>query len=134
MIELKELLKGKDFNSLPAEHQANLMTLLEKISRVRIAYGKPMTVTSGYRSMQEHLDIYKRKGITDKNRIPMKSKHLVGAAVDISDPKRELQVWCKNNVKLLEEIGLWMEDFAYTSNWVHFQVIPPKSGNRFFIP
>ena len=134
MIELKELLKGKDFASLPKDHQGNLMILLEKVNKVRIAYGKPMTVTSGYRSMQEHLDIYRRKGITDQNRIPMKSKHLYGQAVDISDPKKELQTWCKNNVKLLEEIGLWMEDFAYTSNWVHFQFVPPKSGNRFFIP
>jgi uncharacterized protein YcbK (DUF882 family) len=134
MIALKELLKGKDFSSLPQEHQSNLMLLLEKVNKVRIAYGRPMTVTSGYRSMQEHLDIYKRKGITDQNRIPMKSKHLYGQAVDISDPKKELQTWCKNNVKLLEEIGLWMEDFAYTSNWLHFQIVQPKSGNRFFIP
>lgn len=134
MITLKELLKGKDFNSLPKEHQDNLMTLMERLSRVRVSWGKPMIVTSGYRSLDEHLAIYNRKGITDQKRIPMKSRHLIGAAVDISDPKRELQVWCQNNVSLLEEIGLWMEDFRYTSNWVHFQIVPPASGKRFFIP
>lgn len=134
MIELRELIKGKEFLSLPKEHRDNLMIILERICRVRIAYGKAMIVTSGYRSMEEHLAIYNRKGITDQNRIPMKSKHLYGQAVDISDPKKELQVWCQNNVKLLEEIGLWMEDFRYTPNWVHFQCVPPKSGNRFFIP
>lgn len=134
MITLKELLKSKNFNSLPKEHQDNLMTLIERLSRVRVSWGKAMLVTSGYRSMEEHLAIYNRKGITDPNRIPMKSRHLIGAAVDISDPKRELQVWCQNNVSLLEEVGLWMEDFRYTPNWVHFQIIPPASGKRFFIP
>lgn len=127
MLSLKELLRGKDFNSLPVEHQANMMILLERINKVRIAYGKPMIPTSCYRSMQEHLDIYKRKGITDPNRIPMKSKHLYGQAVDISDPKQELQVWCRNNESKLKEIGLWLEDFAYTINWAHFQFIQYKS-------
>lgn len=134
MISLKELLKGKDFNSLPQEHQANMMELLLRINKVRTAYGKPMTVTSCYRSMQEHLDIYKRKGITDTNRIPMASKHLYGQAVDISDPKGELDTWCQNNVALLEQIGLWIEHSDYTIGWTHFQIIPPKSGNRFFKP
>mgnify|MGYP006277513675 FL=1 len=134
MITMKELLKGKDFNSLSKEHQDNLLIVLEKLNRVRIAFGKSMIVTSGYRSMQEHIAIYNRKGITDSNRIPMQSKHLYGQAVDISDPKRELQVWCQNNQPLLEEIGLWMEDFRFTSNWVHFQIVPPASGKRFFIP
>jgi hypothetical protein len=134
VIDLKELLGGKDFNSLPSDHQGNLMILLEKINKIRIAYGKPMIVTSGYRSLQEHLDIYKRKGITDQNRIPMQSKHLYGQAVDISDPKGELDTWCQNNVKLLEDIGLWLEHPDYTLGWTHFQIVPPKSGNRFFIP
>lgn len=134
MISLKELLKGKDFSSLPQEHQANMMELLLRINKVRTAYGKPMTVTSCYRSMQEHLAIYKRKGITDPKQIPMKSKHLYGQAVDISDPNKQLQVWCRNNVQILEQAGLWMEAFEYTPNWVHFQIVPPGSGNRFFRP
>jgi hypothetical protein len=64
----------------------------------------------------------------------MKSRHLFGKAVDISDPKRELQAWCRTNEKLLEEIGLWCEDFNATPTWVHFQVESPKSGKRFFMP
>jgi hypothetical protein len=134
MLSLQELLMGKSFSSIPTEHQGNMLELLLRINKIRAAYGKPMIVTSCYRSLQEHLDIYKRKGITDQSQIPMKSKHLYGQAVDISDPKRELQVWCSNNVPLLEEIGLWMEDFPYTSNWCHFQIIAPASGNRFFKP
>lgn len=138
MLSLQELLKGKDYNALPKEHQANLMTLLERINKVRTAYGKSMTVSSGYRSLQEHLDIYKRKGITDQSRIPMKSKHLFGQAVDISDPNKELQVWCQNNESLLRSIGLWMEDFGATPNWVHFQVVQygsyKEGGSLWFKP
>lgn len=134
MLSLKELLKGKNFSDLPTDHQANINILLKRINVIRAAYGRPMTVTSGYRSMQEHLDIYKRKGIVDPKQIPMKSRHLYGQAVDISDPKKELQVWCRNNVKLLEDNGLWMESFEATPNWCHFQIVPPASGNRFFKP
>jgi hypothetical protein len=134
MLSLQELLKGKDFNSIPKEHQGNMLELLLRINKIRAAYGKPMTVTSCYRSMQEHLDIYKRKGITDTNRIPMQSKHLYGQAVDISDPTGALDTWCQNNVVLLEQVGLWLEHPDYTKGWTHFQIVPPKSGNRFFKP
>lgn len=101
---------------------------------IRAAYGKPMSVTSGYRSMAEHLRIYKEKGITDKTKIPMKSRHLFGEACDISDPKGILQTWCKVNIKKLEEAKLWCEDFNSTPGWCHFQTVAPKSGKRFFIP
>lgn len=78
--------------------------------------------------------IYKNKGITDPKKIPMKSKHLYGQAVDISDPNQKIQAWCKSNEACLVSIGLWMEDFSVTTNWVHFQIVPPGSGKRWFMP
>lgn len=139
MITMSELLKGAKLEDQSPEIQANLKILLEKMNKVRAAYAKPMTPTSGLRTMADHLRIYediaKKKGEKfDKSKVPMKSTHLFGQAVDIFDPKRELQKWVKENIKLMEEIGLWFESFDYTSNWVHFQIIPPKSGNRFFVP
>lgn len=134
MISFNELIKGSVISDIPLDHQHNLEELLKRVNQVRTAYAKPMIVTSGYRSMQDHLRIYSQKGITDRSKIPMKSKHLYGQAVDISDPNKELQKWCLANVKLLEQIGLWMEDFSATSNWVHFQTLPPGSGRRFFLP
>lgn len=131
MITRQEILKG---NECPPELEANLLELLIRINKVRDAYGLPMTVTSGFRSMKDHLRIYKEKGITDPKKIPMKSKHLFCQSVDIYDPEKKLQKWIKENIKLIEEIGLWMEDFNDTPNWVHFQIIPPTSGNRFFKP
>jgi uncharacterized protein YcbK (DUF882 family) len=133
MISLKELLGKYEFVDLPKEHQDNILDLLYKINKIREAYGKPMIVTSGYRSMEDHERIYKAKGV-DSSKIPRKSKHLSGLAVDIADPKQELQKWCLMNVDKLESIGLWCEDFSATKNWVHLQIAPPGSGKRFFIP
>lgn len=134
MISLRELLKDYSFSSLPKEHQDNIMTLLERINRIRSSYGKAMTVTSGYRSQEDQIRIYKAKGITDLSKIPMGSQHLKGAAVDIYDPNKELQQWTLANTALLEQIGLWCEDFGATKNWVHYQSFPPRSGKRFFMP
>lgn len=131
MISYKELLSGHILNDVPLEHQHNLEELLSKINRVRTAWGKPMIVTSGYRSMQDHLRIYSKLGIADKSKIPMNSKHLIGAAVDISDPDGKLYEWCVKNEALLVDIGLWMEE-KDTQKRVHFQIRPPASGRRFF--
>lgn len=134
LITEAEILKNTKREDMPEDHQANLDILLERINKVRYEWNRPMRVTSGYRSMEDHLRIYAAKGITDQSKIPMKSNHLKCAAVDISDPNKELQKWCVNNESKLEEIGLWMEAFEATPNWVHFQIYPPKSGNRFFKP
>lgn len=131
---MQELLKGKPFDSLPQEHRFNLTILLKKVNQIRQTYGKSMTVTSGYRSLEDHLRIYRQKGITDKSKIPMKSNHLSGRAVDFADANGELKKWVLANVSLLESIGLWCEDFSATPTWVHFQINPPASGNRFFKP
>jgi len=139
MISLNEILKGVDFDSLPDEHKANLNILLPRLNQVRTAWGHPMIVDSGYRTMADHLRIYAAKGITDQSKIPMKSKHLSGAAADISDPHDLLQAWVKANEDwLVSTVGLWCERFDFTKNWVHFQCIPYGSwkpgGSIFFIP
>lgn len=134
MITMKELLGNQGvFEELPHDIQNNLLELLEKINVIRKAYGKPMRVTSGLRSMEHHKNIYKKKGIPE-NKIPMKSKHLYGQAVDIYDPNKELQKWVLANIQILEREGLYCEDFSATENWTHFQSVPPKSGKRFFMP
>jgi len=135
MISMDELLSNQaKLSELDAATQNNLNDLLIKINKIRTSWGKPMKVTSGLRTMQHHLAIYAAKGITDKSRIPMKSNHLYGRAVDISDPNRDLQKWCKANEPLLVSIGLWMEDFSKTPTWFHFQTVSPVSGNRWFMP
>lgn len=140
-ISMKELLGSTaNISDVPIAHQHNLEDLKEKLNKVRETYAKPMPINSGYRSEQDHKRIYseinarRRKQGLKELTVPMGSRHLCGQAADVADPKQELQKWCLENLKLLEEIGLWMEDFSATKTWVHFQSIQPKSGKRFFLP
>jgi uncharacterized protein YcbK (DUF882 family) len=134
MLSMDELLNHKyKLEDQTPEIQAHLAILLARVNIIRAKWGKPMTMTSGLRTMADHLRIYAAKGITDPAHIPMKSHHLFGEAVDISDPDLELTDWLKGDgANLLVTTGLWCEEG--NANWVHFQIVPPKSGNRWFLP
>lgn len=114
MIMEREILKGK---VCPPEYKANLLELLIRINKVRDAYGYPMIVTSGFRSREDQLRIYK-----GKSKIPWGSKHLTCQAVDIHDPDNKLRDWCVKNDTLLREIGVWLEEDQ--GAWIHFQIVP----------
>lgn len=112
-ISLQELLHGHVISDIPIAEQHNLEELLVKMNKVRAAYGKPMIITSGYRSEQD------QKRINPK---AMNSKHRTGNACDVLDNDGKLHEWCKANEKLLTEIGLWLENRQ--GNWIHFQAKP----------
>jgi len=133
MIKMSEILRNAKLEDQSKEIQDNLAILLERVNKVRAAYGKPMIVTSGLRTMEDHLRIYREKGITDQSKIPMRSRHLFGQAVDISDPNGALYKWSQDNEPMLLSIGLWLE--RGTKGWVHFQIVPYgsyKPGNSIF--
>lgn len=111
--------------TLTPEQEANVNKLLVIMNKIRDAYGKPMTVTSGVRSMEDQMRI---------NPSAPKSNHLLGLAVDISDPDSKLWSWCMLNMPLMEQLGVYFEDKNATPTWVHFQIVPPKSGKRIFKP
>lgn len=138
MITMSELLKGNKLEDQSEKVQYNLLVLCDRINAIREAYAKPMVVTSGLRTMEDHLRIYSEKGITDQSKIPMKSKHLFGQAVDIADQTGLLKVFINNNIPLLAENSLWCEDFHSTPGWCHFQTVPYGSWvdgkERFFKP
>lgn len=125
MITMKEL-NPHNYSTTP-EIEANLQVLFERINKVRTAYSKPMIVTSGLRSGAQQQDLI-AKGISTAT----KSNHLTGRAVDIYDVTGELYDWTRANQKLMEEIGLWMEERQ--GPWQHYQIVPPKSGKRWFKP
>ena len=132
---LKDLLGNEKPMAIPQEHQDNLEKLLEKVNTLAERYGKKLKISSGYRSMAKHLQIYKDKGITDQSKVPMKSKHLSGEACDlVAVDMKDFHDWILENQDLMEEIGLWFEAFEYTLNWAHCQIVPPKSGKMFFVP
>lgn len=128
MISMKEILKGRvKLEDLPKDVQENLQMLLVKINIVRKAYGKPLKVNDGYR----------RPADTPKNGAS-KSKHLIGAAVDIDDDEEgTFWKWCLQNLDIIADAGLFLEDPRWThgrGSWVHFSIHPPSSGRRIFVP
>lgn len=133
MISWFEILGKYKESDIPDAHLDNLRILHGKLNIIRSDYGKPMSPTSIYRTMEDHLRIYREMGITDKSKIPMKSRHLSGEAIDISDSDGKLMEWCKANVAILEAEGLWCEE-KDDKKRVHFQIVPPRSGRRFFNP
>lgn len=129
MITMKELLMGRvELKDLDKEIQENLQLLLIKINIVRKAYGKPLKVNDGFRRSKD----------TPKNGAS-KSKHLIGAAVDIDDDETgTFWNWCKDNLDIIYDAGLYMEDPRWThgkiGTWMHFQSIAPVSGKFIFVP
>lgn len=122
MLSLHEL--NPHNYTLSPEQEANQLKLLESINKIRVAWGHSMTVTSGVRSIADQMRI---------NPSAPKSKHLLGAAVDILDEGLLLTTWLKGDgAKHLEEAGLYCEDG--NKNWTHFQCIAPASGHRWFKP
>jgi len=129
MISMKEILMGRMVEAELTEEQAkNVVILLERINKIRAAYGKPLKVNDGVRRLQ---DTPKNGSIT--------SWHLKGAAIDLDDDDSGfLWKWVFENRSKLTEWGLWVEHPGWTHHkngtWMHFQIYPPKSGKRFFIP
>ena len=140
MITLQQYWMGRDRRygtELTPEITGNAVVLLERVNQVlaraaedhvqpALDNGTSTVVASGWRPKSVN-DATANGGKT--------SKHIIGCAIDLRDavPDRPLARWCLRNRKLLEEVGLWMEDPQWTPSWVHLQSIPPGSGNRVFI-
>ena len=110
---------GRDKDApLNDTQKVNLDKLLIQINKIRSAYGKSMTVSSGYRPASINNAV---KGAA-KN-----SSHLTCEAVDIQDLDGSLFKWVLLNIKLIEQCGLYIEDKRWTKTWVHFQTRPTKA-------
>lgn len=136
MITENEITKGQ---FIPSAYQTDLKNLLEIANIIRKEYGKPLIVTSGFRSWEDHVRIYKEKAQKRGmpfylSQVPTKSNHLYCKALDFADANGELKKWIMNNIQLLEKHNIYCEDFEYTKSWVHIQIVPPASGKRFFKP
>jgi hypothetical protein len=123
MISRAEVLMGREVEyPLTPVLEKNLTVLLKALNIVRLAYGKPLYVTSGYRPGKYN----KAAGGA------LTSSHLTCEACDFEDRKRDFTKWCLLNIKVLENAGLYMESPLDASTWVHLQTRAPKSGNRVF--
>ena len=123
-ITFNELLHGHLISDVPIACQHNLEELLKRINVIRDAWGKPMIVTSGFRTQVDQMRI---------NPKAPNSAHTRGQAVDILDEGLLLTAWLKSDgAKLAEDTGLWFEEG--NKNWVHAQIVAPRSGHRWFLP
>lgn len=94
--------------------------MLDKFDEIREAYGKPIHITSGFRCEKQN----KKIGGSPK------SNHCKGTAIDVVRTPGLEDFILKN----LEHLDFYIEDLAYTRNWIHIQINPPKSGKRMFKP
>lgn len=137
MISFSELSKVTE---LPKDVELNLTRLHFVLNTIRSLWKNPMVVTSGYRTMEDHLRIYNEKNEKRKSQgldpvhVPMDSLHLYGAAADISDPDGKLKMWVCGHLEELERLDVYCEEFDATPQWIHFQIYAPMSGKRFFKP
>jgi hypothetical protein len=109
--------------------KSNLLTLCQRLNQVQKLYGFQFVVTSGLRDQAQQQNLVK----AGKSKA-LNSKHLIGCAVDIYDPDGDLRAFLLNHPDVLIAANLWCEDSESTPNWCHFQIVPPKSGNRWFKP
>ena len=94
--------------------------ILDKFDEIREAYGKSIIITSGSRCEKHNKKIGGSKN----------SNHVKGLALDLmrTDALEDF------SLKNLETLDIYIEDLAYTKNWIHVQIVPPKSKQRIFKP
>lgn len=125
MISRDEVLMGRDKEfPLTPELEANLSGLLVALNKFRSAYGKPMTVSSGYRPGHYNKDAGGAKG----------SAHEVCLACDFHDSDGAIDAWALANIAFLEHAGLYLENPNNTNGWSHLSTRRPGSGKTVFNP
>lgn len=133
MITRAEYLKGRDKlfpDEFTQQISDNVDTFLETFNVIRQAWGKPMTVNSGYRPAAVNAATPgASKG----------SNHQIGRAIDIDDADGSLWKWTLENLDLLAKLGIYCEDARWTrtkngGGWCHFQDLPPASKKRIYVP
>jgi hypothetical protein len=94
--------------------------MLDKFDEIRSAYGKSIIITSGSRCEKHNKKIGGSKN----------SNHVKGLALDLMRTDSLEDFILKN----LETLDIYIEDLAYTKNWIHVQIVPPASKKRIFKP
>jgi uncharacterized protein YcbK (DUF882 family) len=124
-ITMEEYLMNRaEFNKLSKEYQTNALTTVERANKLLEAFGEYRKVNSGYRRPEDNAAAGGSK----------MSNHMKCSAIDLEDKDKRLSEFIKTNIELVKDLELWFESPEHTPTWLHAQIIPPKSGKRFFIP
>lgn len=139
MINIEDLNTRKSI--LTTAQKINLEDLCLVVNELGRVTGLPMKVTNGFRSEMHHREIYLKKGIVNP---PMGSAHLKGAACDLHDPDSLLKYWFFKDIetaqltdrgeKFLKQHQCYLEHPKYSPQWLHLQLIAPKSQKLVFVP
>lgn len=128
MISLADYYMGRD-EKYPAEldetKRANAADVVARVNLLLAAFGEDRAVNSGFRPAAVNAATPGSAKL---------SKHMTCQACDLEDHEGDLDEWAIDHPEVLEKIGLWQEHPASTKGWAHFQIVPPKSGNRVFYP
>ena len=137
-------------------HLFSSSCLIYCVTPLRKALKVPFIITSGKRTWEQHVEIYRRiaqrKNVEFRiDKVPTQSRHLFDIAMDVQDKgdtKKEdilhlykpngdikmdhprLNGLTTNEKKLLE--NLYFEHPTATKGWLHIQIAP--TNQRFFMP
>lgn len=128
MISLADYFMGRDekyASELDETKRANAASVVVRVNLLLAAFGEDRTVNSGFRPAEVNAATPGSAKL---------SKHMTCQACDLEDHEGDLDEWAIEHPEVLEKIGLWQEHPASTKGWAHFQIVPPKSGNRVFYP
>jgi hypothetical protein len=134
-ITTKDILGDTLVSDVPIAVQHNIEEIKARANGILAELDKKATVTSGFRTLNKHLNIYRRKGIFPPH-VPMGSLHLAGAAIDLLDLDGELYraLHTEAGAALMAKYDLYGE--LDTKGWVHLQCKPfrsyKKGGTRWF--
>lgn len=96
---------------------------IQKVAYVLSVYkhklfdSQPITITSGYRSPEHQIEVYRQKGITDLSKIPMGSYHLKGLAADFT-----VKGFTISQLYRLMDIHHWGGVERTDGNWQHIDL------------
>lgn len=134
MLDIADYWMGRDSKfrlEWTEEIQDNGAETVMRINRLVDMY----VSDTGNARMETWASGWRPQGVNSKaSNAASHSKHITAQAGDVRDPVRLFAGWCNRHLDELELCGLWMEDSRWCPSWVHLQTIPPKSGNRIYIP
>lgn len=134
MLDLQDYWMGRDSKfrlEWTEEIQDNGAETVMRINRLMDMY----VADTGFVRLETWASGWRPEGVNAKTaNSASHSKHITAQAGDVRDPVRLFARWCNSRLDELELCELWMEDGRWCPSWVHLQTVPPKSGNRIYIP
>lgn len=111
-------------NECTSDVRINSADLASRVSNLLAHLGIHAVVSSGFRTTSSNTKAGGAKS----------SAHCTGEAVDLYDPKNEIDDSIMRDPSILDRVDLYLESPQHTPGWCHLSTRRPKSGNRVFIP